>query len=161
SAVGASRPRTGERRDYRRAFAGTGTLMWKMPIMGWLAFIASLVRSLAWPVAVVVLVIVLRKQLAALFAGLAARLADLGKLSAMGVDLEFETRVEEVARDAEQLAPPPEKPLPAAESDVLDLARQMADVAPRPAVVTAFANVEGALRQAAKRALGSDAAAPA
>jgi hypothetical protein len=53
------------------------------------AFISSLVSALAWPCAAVILGLIFRRQLRALFTGLADRMKDLVKLKAPGTELSF------------------------------------------------------------------------
>jgi hypothetical protein len=123
--------------------------------MSWLAFIASVIKSLAWPVAVVIIVFFMRVRLAALIGGLTARLANLSKLTAPGLALEFEKGTEEVSRAAEQLTGATRTEAPTkSESEERARLQQLAEVEPKAAVIMAFIDVEAALRSAADRALG-------
>ena len=56
-----------------------------------------------WPTAVVVAVIVLKERVAALLTALAGRFADLKRLSAMGVAMEFEKGAESLSRAVDDL----------------------------------------------------------
>lgn len=105
--------------------------------MSWLAFIASLVRSLAWPAGVVVAV--LRRPIGvALGRG-------IRRLRAGPIEVEFDQELAEVRKD---LLRSPE--LAAAEVSAQatfteDLAK-LAEVSPRAAVLQAFARIEAGLR---------------
>lgn len=116
--------------------------------MDWRSFIASLVGSLSWPIVLVVLLIVLRKQIA----GLADRLHEItipggGKAS-------FERKIEKAREeteglilesqlDLEALSPRANEPI---EKDFIE----MAEAIPEYVVVAAYADVEKLLVQLAK-----------
>jgi len=103
--------------------------------VGWLAFIASLVRSLAWPAAVVAIVLVLRRPL------VAALNRGVRRLRAGPIEVEFD---EELAEVRQELAQAPElREAPEASGQSLDeeLAR-LTEVSPRAAVMEAFARIE-------------------
>jgi hypothetical protein len=116
--------------------------------MDWLSFTASLVHSLAWPAAIVIAVIVLKERLAGLLTALGTRIADLTKLSAMGVNLEFEKGAESLNRAAEELAPANSEPATTPGTEEARLL-QLADLDPRAAVLLGFIDVEAALRRVA------------
>jgi hypothetical protein len=120
--------------------------------VGWMDFTASLVRSLAWPVAVVIAVFVLRRRIAEMLAALAARLGDLKKLSAMGVDLEFEREAAQVSAAAEELAPDGVGNAIASDPE-LDRLKRLAEIEPRAAILLGFIDVEAALRSTADRSV--------
>ena len=107
--------------------------------MNWLAFVASLVHSLAWPIGVVVVVIVLRQPIGAAFS------RGVRRLRAGPIEVEFD---QELAEVREELSRSPE--LAAAKSQVLapslaeELAR-LAEVSPRSAVLEAYARIEARL----------------
>ncbi len=91
--------------------------------MDWLSFVASLVRSLAWPAAVVVAVVVLRRPLVGWLAVPPRRV----KVGPGGVEAEWS---EQTARVVESLTPKPggtgEVPEPgAAVPEASDFAREM------------------------------------
>ena len=70
--------------------------------MNWLQFIAALIDSVAWPTAIVVLVIVLRTQIRSL-------LATLTSLKYKGLELDFGRelkKVEAAAKDVIEVGPP-------------------------------------------------------
>jgi len=112
--------------------------------MSVLEFVASVVRSLAWPTAVVVILLVLRKPLAAL-------IPLLERLKFRGLELDFRKQVHEVAAEADEALPalPPQVAEPA--SDI----EQLAQVSPRAAVVESWLSVETAASNALQRRLPS------
>jgi hypothetical protein len=65
----------------------------RLPQVGILSFISSLVGSLAWPAAAIVLGLIFKKQLGATFTNLAERMKDLTHLKAPGTELSFGERV--------------------------------------------------------------------
>jgi hypothetical protein len=107
--------------------------------VNWLAFVASLVRSLAWPAGIIVVVIVLRQPIGAAFS------RGVRRLRAGPVEVEFD---QELAEVREELSRSPE--LTATEPQVLSasLAEELArltEVSPRSAVLEAFARIEARL----------------
>jgi hypothetical protein len=107
--------------------------------VNWLAFIASLVHSLAWPAGIVVVVIVLRQPIGTAFS------RGVRRLRAGPVEVEFdqvsaEVR-QELSRSPELVAAEPQV-LPSSLSE--ELAR-LAEVSPRSAVLEAFARIEARL----------------
>jgi hypothetical protein len=118
-------------------------------------FVSSIVASLAWPVAVVVIVIVLRKSIAGVLDGPVKSL----KVGPGGVELEKWDRVATEVR-GEVGAPPTEgeavgpvrvteagpPPLPEPAFGLREELQTVAEAAPRAAVVEAFGRVEGQLR---------------
>ncbi len=116
--------------------------------MDWRDFIASLVDSLAWPAAIVVLVLVLRQQITGLFDGTLQRL----KLGPGGAELEW-ARAEASTATAATAAvrrSRPELNVPDEMGDQLEARlsklEQMADVSPREAVDGTYRLVEMILR---------------
>lgn len=65
----------------------------------WLDFISSVIRSLAWPIAIVVVVFVLKEPIAKLI----SKIMNLNKLSANGIELEFSVseKIQEVKETLE------------------------------------------------------------
>jgi hypothetical protein len=74
-----------------------------------LAFIATLVQALAWPVVVVILALILRRQLRAMVAQLAERMKALKTLKAPGTAFEFEDDLIDVKDKIARLAKVSEK----------------------------------------------------
>jgi hypothetical protein len=109
--------------------------------LGWMSFIASLVQSAVWPVAVVVVVILMRKPLGD---ALSHRLR---RLKAGPVEAEFDREAievrEEVRRIPEVAAAEPRQE-PVSLSDELV---PLTDVSPRAAVLEAFARIEERLNR--------------
>ena len=94
-----------------------------------LEFIASLVESLAWPTAVIVLVILLREDLSKI-------LSRLVRLKHNDTELEFESELDRVSKDAESMN--------------LELASSVRtekykNLEPRQAVLEAWLGIEGLL----------------
>jgi hypothetical protein len=101
-------------------------------------FIASLVSSLAWPVAVVVMVLLFREQLAKLLSGPLKRL----KAGPSGLELEFDRIISEVQA---QVEPVPDLE-PPSESVISELGT-IAHISPAAAVMDGYARIEEALRE--------------
>jgi hypothetical protein len=98
-------------------------------------FIASLVSSLAWPAAVVCIVLLFRARLAQLLSD------NLRRLKAGPVELEFERLISAAQAQIEEAIPAGT----ATDSIAADLAA-VAHTAPTAAVIEAFARIEGKLR---------------
>lgn len=101
-----------------------------------MSFVASLVQSAVWPVAVVVLVILMRKPLGE---ALSHRLR---RLKAGPVEAEFDREAIEVREEVRRIpevaaAEPRQEPVSLAEELV-----PLADISPRAAVLEAFARIE-------------------
>jgi hypothetical protein len=118
--------------------------------MNVLAFIASLVSSLAWPVAVVLIVFMFRHSLARLIPG-------LQRLKYKDVELEFGRQVAEAKQElgtpAAPALPAPsagKRLSPAATSPALYF-RSLADVSPRAAILEAWLGFELAANQASQK----------
>lgn len=114
--------------------------------MDWLTFIAAAIGSLAWPSAVVLLVLVLRKPIKEL-------LPLLRRFKYKEFELEFGKRVEEVREEvARELPSETTKALPTDEYSALV---RLAEVSPRSVVLEAWRIVEVAALKAA-RAIGGE-----
>src|SRR5688572_25366853 len=112
--------------------------------MDWMDFIASLVSSLAWPVAIALAVFWLRTPLRRALDGLRLRKLDVGPLAA-----EFGEAVQEAEEAAEEL------PAPDASVEDRALSTELGYVtatAPRAAVILAWAAVERELEALADEA---------
>lgn len=143
--------------DGRRASRLDVTARGRCSVVSVLEFIANMTGSLAWPVVVLVAVVVLREKLAAMLAALTSRVADIKNLRAPGVEVEFEKRTQEVRQevrdlghtvDAPRVADEPNPPRPP-RSDIVSTALDVAAIDPRAAVISVFAEVENTLRQIA------------
>lgn len=116
--------------------------------MDWPTFSVRMVEALVWPLTVVVLAVVLRRYLRTLFAA-------LNKVSWMGVEAEFNQKLQtiEIAADRAQLPSSRDierlvvgSPEPAA-----DKYWRLANVSPRAAIVEAWRDVELAAEQLGER----------
>lgn len=112
--------------------------------MGWREFVASIVGSLAWPVAVVGLVALLRGHLGTLLTSTPLRRLKLGP---GGAELEWDHAVVQVAADSVR-ALPAQDGLDGELDDLESLARRTPDAAMREA----FALVERELLRVVERA---------
>jgi hypothetical protein len=111
--------------------------------MNWMELTASLVRSMAWPVAVVVAVVILRKQLAAI-------LDRVGSAKVGPVEVIFDRELNEVRQGLEQAneqTPDVATGTRASGTLMADLDK-LADASPPATVLEAFAQIEQELRQA-------------
>lgn len=111
--------------------------------MNMLEFVASLVQSLAWPVAAVVIVLVLRAPLARALSGPVKR----WKAGPSGVEVEYWEETIEAARAELEQAAPAAAALPGVDNDLV----RLVEVSPRAAVMEAFARIEGELRDLVPR----------
>lgn len=117
--------------------------------VGWTDFVASLVGSLAWPVAAVVLVALLRRDLS----GILRRMSH-GRIRWPGGEADFVLEIEKVRRDAEAassaIASPEASSTSQESSEILARLRQdllsTARVAPVAAVESAWRLLETGLR---------------
>lgn len=110
------------------------------PRVSTLQFIASLVNSLAWPLAVVVIALVFRVQIRRLMTG------QLRRLRAGPVEMEFDRLLSEVGVE---LAAPRTTAAPAggSGSPLIDEFADVATVSPLAAVLDGHAAIEQALRE--------------
>lgn len=116
--------------------------------MDWLEFVASLVQSLAWPTAVVIVVLILRAPLARALSGPVKR----WKAGPSGVEIEYWEQTLEAARAELAQATPEVAALPGVDDE---LAR-LVEVSPRAAVMEAFARIERELRGLVRDEAGAD-----
>lgn len=111
--------------------------------MDTLEFIASMTRSLAWPVALVAIFLVLRRHLV-------ARLPDLESLEWKDFRFRFGRRVHQLAAEArENLVQVEAEAGPPVDGEVHRL--QLADISPRAAILEAWIELEGAASIALRR----------
>jgi hypothetical protein len=109
--------------------------------VSWMAFVASLVRSLAWPVGIAVGIFIVRRPL-----GLALS-RGIRRVRAGPVEVEFDNELDEVRQElrrSPELAAADEPTLEAGVS--VELAR-LAVASPRAAVLEAFATIERRLSE--------------
>ncbi|MEE9678718.1 hypothetical protein V4842_10450 [Pseudomonas moraviensis] len=110
--------------------------------MDWKQFCAAVIASLAWPTAVVVVVVLLRSPLAKL-------IPMVRSLKYKDLHIDLSEKLEAVKEVVEAETPNAEQPTPLhAEGRLLELAR----IDPRAAVMSAWIDVERALNSLAKSA---------
>jgi hypothetical protein len=120
--------------------------------MHWMQFVVELVKPLAWPLALIVTVLLLRKEIKNL-------LSLLRKLKAGPLEAEFDREVKELRAEVETELPPTPLPTPAAQersSSQRQKLVQLSQVNPRSAIIEAWLGVEFA----AQRALGQVGQSP-
>lgn len=125
--------------------------------MGALEFIAALVGSLAWPLVVVVLVLLLRVPIGKMLSG--EHPVKSLKAGPAGLEVEFDTRLEtarqelEDARAERPALPAPQKrpAIEAARDDFMFEMSQLAQIRPEAVVGLSFARLEASLREAVEQ----------
>jgi hypothetical protein len=123
-----------------------------------LQFIATVIQAIAWPVAVLVIVVLLRKPIKSI-------LPNLTKLRYKDFELDFRRELNEISDIAkssnvsfDQYTPARDSPGgPKSASDLLDEATALASDFPEPAVAVAWSAVEGDLLGAVERNTETDA----
>lgn len=111
--------------------------------MDWLQFIAAMTASLAWPIALIAVFLIVRRPLM-------ARLPDLESLEWKDFRFRFGRRVHELATQTRQALVDTE----AASAPPLDGERhrlQLAEISPRAAILEAWIELEGAAATALKQ----------
>jgi hypothetical protein len=106
----------------------------------WLAFIASLVGSLAWPAVILIVALVFRKTLRAALA------RPLKRVKAGPFEAEWDDKVARAFVDLAESPESSEAP-PAADKPVSSRLQSVARQSPRAAVMAASAEIEEALRR--------------
>jgi hypothetical protein len=106
-----------------------------------LAFIASLVRSLAWPAAVAMVVFVLRRPI-----GIALG-RGVRRLRAGPVEVEFDQELAEVREELRRNPELASSEVPELSAGLRDELARLAEVSPRSAVLEAFARIEARLTE--------------
>ncbi len=115
--------------------------------MGALEFIAAIVDSLAWPLAIVVVGLFFRAELRSL-------LLLLRKLKAGPVEAEFDKQVEELKRETESIVKETAQ-IAGPDADEKQKLMELANYSPRSAIVESWVRLEGLLRQLAWQHAGS------
>jgi len=111
--------------------------------LDWLTFTTELIKTLIWPLTVLVIVILLRKPIVGL-------IPLLQRIRYKDFELEFGRQIREVRAEANEELPPPRKveaEIPQAPDPLLALA----SVSPRAAVIESWRHVETAALDAAQR----------
>jgi hypothetical protein len=112
--------------------------------VGWQAFVASLVQSLAWPAAVTVIVVFLRKPIRAALSHALLRRVKAGPVELEFDQLQAEVR-EELARSpelTEAQAPAPASQTAAPASSLREELSTLAELSPASAVMEASRRIE-------------------
>jgi hypothetical protein len=117
--------------------------------MGWLEFLASLIKSLVWPTTLVILVVLFRVQVR-------RALLSLTRLKYKDLELDFGRELKQLEKEAKAIDITPQPPKSIAptkrdSSQLLQEAAQLAQRFPEPAVAVAWQAVEDELRQAVMR----------
>lgn len=110
--------------------------------MGWQAFVASLVQSLAWPAAVIVIVVFLRKPIRA-----ALSHALLRRVKAGPIELEFDQLQAEVREELARSPELAEAQVPGPAVSLGEELSRLAEIAPASAVMEAFRRIEFRLNE--------------
>lgn len=114
-----------------------------MDALMWANFISSLVGSLAWPVVVLVIVLLLRHRILGLIPSI--RELQIGNLA-----IKFKEQVKELGEEAEKTIPAlPER---TAEVEGLDTIWKLAEISPRSSIIEAWRVVETEARRALRAA---------
>jgi hypothetical protein len=117
--------------------------------MNWLQFLASLVSSLAWPIAVIVFVILLRIPITRV-------LLTLTRLKYKELELDFGRELKQLEQEAKAINITPQQPKSIAPTkrdslQLLEEATRLAQDFPESAVVVGWQAVEGELMSAVMR----------
>lgn len=107
--------------------------------MDQLTFISQLVESLAWPVAVVVIAIVLREEVGRL-------LSKITRIRHNDTEVEFLHELAAAKKEAEKVLPNYK-----GTAYLISQSSQLAELSPRGAIIEAWLNIEGALLKYAER----------
>jgi hypothetical protein len=125
--------------------------------MDWKEFVASLVGSLIWPIAILILVLLLRKQLVRAAEALPFARAKHMTVGATGINLEFFDEQIGVVQEAlieqggQLTITPTAASIASASSVDQSHIEALLDVSPRAAVIEAFARTELVFRDVAAR----------
>lgn len=107
--------------------------------MGWPAFTASLVQSLAWPVGAVALGVILRRPLSDLLS------RDLRRLRVGPFEAEWDQQAAEVRHDLRQGSPELPEVVPLSKPRLSEDLSGLAAASPPAAITTAYARIEARL----------------
>jgi len=108
--------------------------------MDWLTFISSIISSTAWPLALVVAVVLLRKELV-------GAISRIQSIKHKETQIEFSNRIQEVSREAESSLPGMVTP----ETKEFSRRIELAEFSPRGAILESWLDVEAALEDLGAR----------
>ncbi len=114
-----------------------------MENMNWLTFIASIIGSLAWPITVIIIILILYRPLVSLF-------PMVQRLRFQGIELDFNRQVHTLAFEARTLLPRARGILDA-ESTLRTQWVELANFSPRAVVLEAWILLEKAAIEASRR----------
>lgn len=109
--------------------------------MGWLDFIASIVSSVAWPIAAVVIALAFRKQISGL-------LNKIRRLSWGDTSVELAEKLDKVETVSQSIPILDHNPDPALPTDRF---QRLLEISPAAAILDSWTNVEGLLRDIGNR----------
>jgi uncharacterized protein YutE (UPF0331/DUF86 family) len=117
--------------------------------MDWLQFIASLIKSLAWPITIVFLVVFFRTSIRRAF-------LKLTRLKYKDLELDFGYELKQIEKEAKaiDIVPQPSRDIGPSKRDSSHLLQEAAELAqrfPEPAVAVAWQAIEDELMQAVMR----------
>lgn len=120
--------------------------------MDWLEFFSEIIDSLAWPLAVAIMVFILRRQIGSLIEQLVGRIA---RLRFGGVQIDFAEVIREVEARAEEAnlirREEAERVIPVAVKRHAGRLYVLAETSTRAAIIEAWLLVENEAREAAER----------
>ncbi|WP_292533217.1 DUF4145 domain-containing protein [Methylocystis sp.] len=119
-----------------------------MDEMDWLEFFSKVIGDLAWPVVVLAIVLVLRKQIE-------RAIGLINKVKVSGFEFEFDKKLD-VAREEAAKLPRPKSPEDKEPEYAGQHAFELVEVSPRAAVIEAWRLVEAAAIDCGKRLFGAD-----
>lgn len=111
--------------------------------MDWLTFFSNVINSLAWPITVIIIVLILRQPLSNL-------LQLIQHLRFQGLEVEFGQKMQALALEAQKLLPPVKGSL-GSEKQLLEQKVELARVSPRAVVLESWLQLEQAAVDAIHR----------
>jgi hypothetical protein len=119
-----------------------------MDDMDWLTFLSKMIGDLAWPIAVLTIVLVLRKQIE-------SAIGLINKVKVSGVEVEFARKLD-VAREEGVKLPLPENEEDKLPENTTQNTYELAKISPRAAVIEAWRLVEAAAIDCGRRLFGEE-----
>jgi hypothetical protein len=112
--------------------------------MTWLEFFASVLKSIAWPLAIIIIVFLLRNHIANLF-------PLLSKLKIKGFEIEFRKSLKELVHLRTIALPDSESLSDSTNEKIESSIEKIAEISPRAAIIEAWLNVEVAAAELIKK----------